>query len=54
MMSSIIKVGNVAATRTAMMPQVVLQDNDFNQDGDGAVLLNDEHYNTRTAHRSAV
>jgi hypothetical protein len=26
----------------AMMPQAVLQDDDFNQDGNDAALLNDE------------
>jgi hypothetical protein len=40
-MSSIIKVGNDAATVTAMMPQVVLQDDNFNQDGNDAALLNE-------------
>jgi hypothetical protein len=49
-MSKIIKVGNDAATRTTMVPQLVLQDDDLNQDGDNAALLNDEQYNTRTAH----
>jgi N-acetylmuramoyl-L-alanine amidase len=53
-MSSIIKVGNYAATRTDLMPQVILQDNGFNQDGDDAALLNDEQYDTRTAHQRAV
>jgi hypothetical protein len=53
-MSSIIKAGDDAATRTTMMPQVVRQDNDFNQEGDDAALLNDEQYNTRTAHQRAV
>jgi hypothetical protein len=33
MMSIIIKAGDDAATRMAMMSQVVLQDNDLNQDG---------------------
>jgi N-acetylmuramoyl-L-alanine amidase len=54
LMSSIIKVGNYAATRTDLMPQVILQDNGFNQDGDDAALLNDEQYDTRTAHQRAV
>jgi hypothetical protein len=49
MMSSIIKVGDDAGTRTAMMPQVVLQYDNFNQEGDDIALLNDEQYNTRTA-----
>jgi hypothetical protein len=38
----------------AMMPQVVLQADGFNQDGNDATLLNDEQYNTRTAHQRAV
>jgi hypothetical protein len=46
MMSSIIKAGEDVTTRMAMMQQVVLQDNDFNQDSNDAALLNDEQYNT--------
>jgi hypothetical protein len=41
MMSSIIKVSHDAKTQTAMMPQVVLQEDDFNQDGNDTTLLND-------------
>jgi hypothetical protein len=37
-----------------LVPQVILQDDDFNQDGNDAALLNDEQYNTRTAHGRAV
>jgi hypothetical protein len=46
MMSSIIIVGNDAITRTAMMLQAVLQDDDFNQDDNDPTLLNFEQYNT--------
>jgi hypothetical protein len=38
----------------AMMPQAVLQVDNFNQDSDDAVLLKDEQYHTRTAHQRAV
>jgi hypothetical protein len=38
----------------ALMPQVVLQDDKINQGNDDAALLNDEQYNTRTAHGRAV
>jgi hypothetical protein len=38
----------------ALMPQVVLQDGNLNKNGDDATLLNDEQYNTKTAHGRTV